>query len=126
MEVLQMYRSTVIKALRSVYWRIYIVRLALQRIKQINLGDLVWYAGRRYRVHNGVRRESWRLAGLENSDNGWVKRSECKKVWTLKNCLGSFRFSQRFYMKSWHSLWVREGILPWMRACNIWPNRMKA
>ena len=123
MEVLQMCKPTVLNRLRSVYWRIYIVWLALWHIRQINLGDEVWYEGHQYRVADGVRRKSWRLSGLKNGDSGWVKRAECKKVRTLKNWWGSFRFSHRFYMVNWHSIWVNGGIKSWMRGCNIWPRR---
>ena len=111
-------------------WWIYVIWLSAKWCFQVNLGDLVWYHGRKYVVLNGVRSNSWKLAEwnifgeplvLENGNDGWVPRAECKKVKTLSNAIGSFRSGYRFYMTSWYDIWVREGILDWMRSCRIWP-----
>lgn len=103
------------------YWKIRIFFLALRWIPQINIGDIVVYKGKEYMVCNGVRYGSWRLGNLDNGDDGWVSRSECKKVWTLENIMQSFKFGWHFYMTSWFDIWCREGIKGWMRGCNIWP-----
>lgn len=65
--------------------------MALRWIPQINLGNKVKYKGKKYTVVNGARCNSWRLNELNNGDDGWVLRSECKKVWSLKNIWGSFK-----------------------------------
>jgi hypothetical protein len=103
------------------YWRLRIFFLALRWIPQINLGDMVWYKGNKYRVLNGVRCKSWRLSGLDNEDDGWVPRCECKKVLSPTNMIDSFRSGWNFYMTSWYEIWCRSGILPWMKRCKIWP-----
>lgn len=109
---------------RSIFWRIYIICLALRWMPQINLGDMVWYAGNEHLVCNGVRSGSWRLANLDNGDRGWVKRIDCKKVKAIGNYLQSFQSGYRFYMTSWFDIWVREGVKPWMRGCRIWPKKI--
>jgi len=114
-------RTKPLKGIRGIFWRSYIIWLALRWMPQINLGDLIWYAGSKYYVFNGVRCESWRLANFDNSDHGWVKRIDCKKVVSIKNYLQSFKSGYNFYMTSWFDIWVTEGIKPWMRACRIWP-----
>lgn len=102
-------------------WNIYIIWLSLKWINKTGLGDMVWYQGKRYRVANGVRCGMWRLHGLENGNDGWVPRQECKKVKSLQNYIGSFKSAYRFYMTSWFDIWVGQGIKDWMRQCNIWP-----
>jgi len=102
-------------------YRLIILWWSFLWIFRVNLGDVVLYAGKEYTVCNGVRCDSWRLDGLENGDSGWVRRSECRKVWTLKNVVGSFRSGYGFYMSNWFDIWKREGIKPWMRGCNIFP-----
>lgn len=104
---------------RKIYWWFFIIRLSLKWCWKINLGDWIWYKGKKYIVSNGVRSGSWRLSYLDNGDNGWVSRIECGKVWTLKNIIGSFKSGYSFYMTSWLDIWVRNGIKPWMRGCNI-------
>jgi len=103
------------------YWKMRIFLLALCWIPQVNLGDYVWYKGKKYIVLNGVRYGQWRLGGLVNDTDGWVKRSKCKKSWTLKNMRHSFQFGWNFYMTYWFDIWCWEGIKDWMRGCNIWP-----
>ncbi len=105
----------------KLYWRIRIFFLALRWIPKVNLGDYVWYKGKKYMVHNGVRYGSWRLGNLENDRGGWVKRSECRKSWTPKNMRRSFNSGWNFYMTSWFDIWCQSGIKDWMRGCHIWP-----
>ena len=101
--------------------KILVVWLSFRWMFRTNLGDLVWYQGKQYRINNGVRLESWRLPGLENGDRGWVPRSECKKVLTWDNYRGSFQRAKSFYLTNWYAIWKRNGVQPWMRGCNIWP-----
>lgn len=101
------------------YW-FYILWLSAKWIFRVNLGDHVWYHGKRYVVANGVLPQSWRLAGLENERNGWVPRCACKKSCAPRNLFGSFASGYRFYMQNWYGIWKRGGITPWMRSCDIW------
>lgn len=107
--------------MKTIYWYYYISALAIRWIFQTNLGDYVWYKGKKYIVANGVRCNSWRLSGLENGDNGWVPRSDCKKSITPQNAFRSFRSGWRFYMENWYEIWKRKGITDWMRGLDIWP-----
>ncbi|MEE9356527.1 MAG: hypothetical protein V3U75_13130 [Methylococcaceae bacterium] len=106
--------------IREIYWKAKIFFLALRWIPQINLGDLVWYQGGKFIVCNGTRYESWRL-DLDNGDDGWVKRKECKKVWTWNNIKHSFLSGWNFYMTSWFQIWCQSGVKIWMKNCKIWP-----
>lgn len=109
--------------IKALYWRARIFFLALRWVRQTNLGDQVWYEGKKYYIHNGCRDKSWRLYKLKNGNDGWVLRSECKKVKSFRNYYHSFQYGWSFYMTNWYSIWMREGIKPWMRGCNIWPRR---
>lgn len=106
--------------INTIYWRLFIVWLSLKWCLKINLGDWVWYRGVRYIVVNGVRSNSWRLVYLDNGHDGWVPRSECRKSWTIRNVIGSFKSGYRFYMTCWYDIWRQEGVKKWMRSCNIW------
>ena len=97
-----------------VYW------LSFKWIFRTNLGDMVFYKGRRYSIANGVRCNSWRLSGLDNGDDGWVRRVDCCKVKSFKNLLGSYRYGLWFYKTNWLDIWKRSGIKSWMKSCNIW------
>lgn len=105
----------------KLYWKIRIFFLALRWISQVNLGDEVWYKGKKHTVCNGVRCNSWRLDKLDNGDDGWVPRKDCKKVFSFRNLNHSFSSGYRFYMTSWFDIWCNTGIKDWMRKCNIWP-----
>lgn len=101
-------------------YKIFIMWLSFKWVFKVNLGDQVWYKGRKYIVANGVRHGSWRLGGLDNGDDGWIKRDDCKKVLTFSNLKRSYRSGYSFYMTSWYDIWKREGIKDWMKALNIW------
>jgi hypothetical protein len=103
------------------YWFL-IIWLSFKWMFRICLGDQVWYKGKKYCVLNGVRENSWRLSNLDNGDDGWVLRKECKKVKSYKNYLHSFTSGYHFYMTSWYDIWKRNGIQNWMRGCRIWGN----
>lgn len=81
------------------YW------LSFKWIFKINLGDWVWYRGQKWIVLSGVRSNSWKLAGLNNNDAGWVLREHCTKVVSLKNFYGSFRSGLQFYRATWLAIW---------------------
>jgi len=104
----------------KMYWRIRVVLYSCKWIFRINLADRVYYQDRIYLVANGVRSGQWRLDGVKNNDDGWVPRSECKKVIYPKDLINSFRLGYRFYMVNWYSIWLNNGIKPWMKKCNIW------
>jgi hypothetical protein len=87
---------------------------------KVNLGDQVSYEGQKYIVANGVRYGSWRLGGLDNGDDGWVRRANCKKVITFSNLKNSYCSGYRFYMTSWYDIWKNGGIKDWMKALDIW------
>lgn len=102
-------------------YRLFIVWLSFRWMFQTNLGDLVWYGGKKYVVANGIRPESWRLDGLENGNEGWVERAKVRKVISLSNLVGSFQSGSRFYTSNWLEIWRRDGIQDWMKALEIWP-----
>jgi len=102
-------------------YRLLIVWLSLKWVFRINLGDAVWYLGQQYVVSNGVNCGEWRLDPMPPlSEDGWVPRFECHKVWSASNLVGSFRRAHQFYMAFWFDIWKREGIKPWMKGSNIW------
>lgn len=106
--------------MKKLKYKILIILLSIKWIFKIGCGDVIMYQGKKYVVSNGVRLNSWRLSGLDNKDNGWVLRKECKKVKTISNLISSFKSGYQFYMGYWYSIWVRNGIEPWMKGCNIW------
>jgi hypothetical protein len=117
--------SKIVKYLSKVRYEIYVWYLASRWIFQINLGDSVWYNGKRYIVASGVIANMWRLCGLDNSHDGWVSRSACKKERSLVNYYYSFRSGYRFYKSSWYTIWCDDGIKLWMTYLEIWPRRGK-
>lgn len=101
-------------------YRLLILWLSCKWAFRVNLGDQVWYRGRRYVVCNGVMLSSWDLEDLQSGERLSVARCECHKVWTRSNMWSSVAFGYRFYMRNWFEIWKRHGIEPWMRGCNIW------
>ncbi len=109
-----------LRQIRKIKYRIFILWLSIKWMFRVNLGDAVWYEGKKYIVSNGVRCDSWRLGYLVNDDVGWVKRSECKKVISWFNFMNSFKSGKSFYMSNWYSIWVDGGVKNWMKHCHIW------
>lgn len=105
------------KFLRRVKYKLYIRWLALRWVSQINLGDQVLHKGCVRVVNNGVYPNSWTLTDPYEQ---FVPRSECTKIWTWKNCYGSYKSGVRFYETSWLDIWVNQGIQPWVKALPIW------
>ena len=106
--------------MKKTYWKLFVIYLSLKWCFKVNLGDWVYYKNEKHVVCNGVRYGMWRLNLGNTSEEGWVKRSECRKVWSIENVTHSFKSGYSFYMGNWHEIWCREGILPWMKGCNIW------
>ncbi len=108
--------------LNAIYWRLYIIRLALRWVRQINLGDEVVYQGKRWWLNQGVADPYWNLSrdGEYAKD---VHRDQFRKVRTPAHLWRSFRFGYQFYMRSWYSIWLQQGIKPWMAGCNIWAGK---
>ena len=106
--------------MRRLYWRLRIAFLALRWIPQLNLGDMVRFDDDVWVLVQGVNRPYWKL---HHPGRGVVQvhKREFRKVWTLGNMWGSFRSGYHFYMTSWYCIWLREGIKPWVRGCDIWP-----
>ena len=106
--------------LRKLWYWIFIVYLSSKWVFRVNLGNKVVYKGNVHTICNGVRPYSWRLDNLDNNDDGWVSRKDCKLVLSFSNLSHSFRSGYQFYMTSWFGIWINEGIKPWMRNCSIW------
>lgn len=106
--------------IKQLYYWLFIVWWSAKKMFRVNLSSNVVYRGKEYIVVNGVPHDSWRLVGLENDENGYVRRVECKKVNTISNHIKSFKFNYNFYMLAWYDIWVHNGIRLWMRTCNIW------
>jgi hypothetical protein len=103
----------------AIYWRLFIVRLALRWIPRLNIGDAVMYQGRRYWLSQGVCAPKWNIASKTEYLKD-IDESEFRKVQTPRAWWSSFKFGYRFYMTSWWSIWRGQGIQPWMLGCRIW------
>ena len=104
------------------YW-LKIVWLSAKCMFRINLGDKVTLLSdnwpQTYTVINGVCSGTWKVTdGIEDAFE--VKREQCRKIITIQNYIGSFRFRYSFYMSCWFDIWCRNGIEPWVKKCNIW------
>lgn len=93
--------------------------LALKWVFRINLGDYVWYNGSISVVYNGNRCGMWRIGLRDLPNDGWVKRSDCKKLWHWRNMRGSWKSAIIFYKTSWEDTWRRTGTKKWL-GLNIW------
>ncbi len=103
----------------AIYWRLFIVRLALRWIPRLNIGDEVIYQGKRYWLSQGVCAPKWNISSKTEYLKD-IDESEFRKVQTPRAWWASFRFGYRFYMTSWWGIWRGQGIQPWMQGCNIW------
>lgn len=111
--------------MRRVYWWLFIVYQSLKWLPGFNLGDEVRWRGGTWMLIQGVCSPSWDLARGWMADGTWervnyIHQREFRKVRTVSNYWHSFRSGYSFYMTCWYDIWVREGVLPWMRGCSIW------
>ena len=84
-----------------------IIWIAFKAMWHTQIGDIVYYKNKKYYISNGARINSWRLTNLQNNDNGWVLRNECKKVKTLKNYIQTFKRIYHFYRSYWLQIWLQ-------------------
>ena len=105
--------------MKKMYWRIRIVLLALRWVFCFNLGDQVVYGGQVWTLIQGRYHSKWDLVN-PNGERSRIDERDLRKARTLKNYTRGFTSGYRFYMTNWYSIWLRSGILPWMRSCNIW------
>lgn len=108
------------KLLKAIYWRAYIVRLSCRWMFRFTLGDRVLFKGREYNINNGVCAPRWDLICKETLERVSGHESELALLGGIGARIRRFKAGYRFYMQNWYSIWVREGIKPWMRACRIW------
>ena len=105
--------------IRLKYWLL-VMWLSSKWVFRLNLGDLVWYQGRKHVLCNGTTPHHWDIEDWETRERAWVHERELRKVWSPTNLAGSFAGGYRFYMRNWFDIWVRQGIQPWMKGCRIW------
>ena len=108
---------------KSIYWRLYIVRLSLRWILKLNLGDRVRYMGREWSLIQGVNAPYWTLFDNNAKRSHEVHEDKFRKVRSLTHAWFGFLSGYRFYMTSWYGIWMREGIKPWMIECKIWSGK---
>ncbi len=104
--------------INNIYWWCRVVFLSLRWITRFNLGDSVIYQGKEWILVQGVNSPYWDLR--RDTEKVSAHEDDFHKAKALRNYLHSFRAGYRFYMGYWYSIWVREGIKPWMRGCKIW------
>jgi len=110
-----------------IYW------LSFKWVFRINLGSKVKYQGKVYLIYNWANTSHMkaieclpkgRTEPFNIKDNPekytTINKKDCALVKTPSNLIGSFKSGVRFYKSSWLNIWMRNGIEPWMRGCNIW------
>lgn len=107
------------KILKKIKYFLLILFLCIKKSFKIGLGDEIIYNNKRYLVVNGIYEDKWTISLNKNSLYN-VPRKSCKKVKSVHNYLKSFKSHYSFYFSSWFDIWVRNGIKPWMKGCNIW------
>lgn len=107
--------------LRKMYYRAFIVFLSLRWMRNLCLGDIVVYNGKRYTLTQGVANPYWSLSLIDGKERlERIHRKEFKKERSVSNWIGSFKRGHQFYMDHWYAIWVHGGVKPWMRECKIW------
>ena len=117
---MKIYPLSILNWLLSIIVWMKIIRLSLRWIFSTNIGDEVWYRGEKWDLIQGVCDPSWDLMNKKGVRINHIHKSNFEKVKTLKNYFRSFKSGYHFYMGYWFKIWVREGIAPWMKECNIW------
>lgn len=109
------------KKVLSIYWKIRIMMFSVMRARDLHLGDTVYYQDAKWTLVQGVCQPRWTLSG---SDGTRIDALESEfRAPFRENAIKRVRSSYRFYMGYWHSIWVNEGIKPWMRGLRIWGNK---
>lgn len=114
--------------MKAIYWRLFMARLALRWVFSVNLGREVLFDGQRWTLVQGVRAPIWSLVN-ESGARVDVHEKDFRLVLSPRNCWRAFIRGYRFYRTSWYSIWMRDGIKPWMVGCRIWqgkPPRVRA
>ena len=106
--------------LNKIYWNLYIRYLATKWIFRKTLGDTVICDGKEYVLQNGVCFPSWDTGTWINGKRIQVRDEKCKKKYTMKGVIRSYRSGLWFYRTNWLDIWMREGIKPWMKVLKIW------
>ncbi len=109
------------KLLSRIYWHCFVVRLSLKWVFSYNLGDKVWHGRGQWTLVQGVCAPRWILQ--KENQRIEVYESAFRKVRSFSNYLYSFRSGHRFYMQNWYSIWLCEGVMPWMKNCKIWKEK---
>lgn len=99
--------------MKAIYWRLRIMIFSLRWIPRFNIGDRVWYQGRVWRLSQGVKSPIWTLR--DGNEAVEAPESQFAKVKSVSNYWGSFKSGYRFYMRNWYSIWLRDGIEPWVK-----------
>lgn len=90
----------------KVYLKIFY--LCIRSCFQLNLGDTVRFAKRRWVISNGVSRPHWCLMLL---DDGYhvadVHEKYFRKEFSLGNIIYDLSSTYRFYKGYWFDIWVR-------------------
>jgi len=100
---------------KKVYFRLLIIGLALRSMFRLSLGDEIIYKNKKYSITNGNRLHQWTLDSSIHA-----LKSKCKKVYSIKGMIFSFKRAYSFYMNSWYSIWIHRGIKKWMGRLPIW------
>ena len=98
--------------IRTAYWKIRIVFMALRWVPRFNLGDQVtlprYGSGKVWTLYQGVDAPTWK-AKSTRGELCEVHEDEMQKVRSPLNYWVSFRSGYRFYTRNWLAIWVRKG-----------------
>lgn len=83
---------------------IQLIILSIKGMFRINIGDNVYYNGQVCRVSNLMPRISITKGSIYHRG---IKKNELKKVISVKNMTGSYKFMWRFYKQNWFEIWVK-------------------
>lgn len=99
------------KTIIGIYVRMIYAYRALKAIRQPHLGDKVYFRGRWHFLNQGVNAPYWDLwqpctRTMEHS----IPESKFELQPLYRRFWFSFRFTYRFYMRSWFQIDVKNGI----------------
>lgn len=109
-----------LKKLKKLSWKLFILALSLKNTFKLNLGDIVIYKNNEYYLTQGVNKPFWTLSSTYSGHEIIAHQKLFNKKGSIKNYKHSFKHNYRFYMNSWFDIWVNSGIQRWMLNCNIW------